>query len=81
LATPRYHSKWTMKIATWKINSVRRRLSPVVDWLTADRPDLLWFTISRSNGSEDVPLIFSIAQVVLFLAWAEVHFNFSCRPV
>ena len=30
-----------MKIATWNINSVRRRLSLVVDWLTANQPDVL----------------------------------------
>jgi exodeoxyribonuclease-3 len=30
-----------MKIATWNINSVRRRLPLVVDWLGANKPDVL----------------------------------------
>ena len=30
-----------MKIATWNINSVRRRLPLVVDWLQANQPDVL----------------------------------------
>jgi exodeoxyribonuclease-3 len=30
-----------MRIATWNINSVRRRLPLVVDWLTANEPDVL----------------------------------------
>jgi exodeoxyribonuclease-3 len=30
-----------MKIATWNINSVRRRLPLVVEWLDANRPDVL----------------------------------------
>src|SRR5437879_4827198 len=30
-----------MKIATWNINSVRRRLPLVVEWLNANRPDAL----------------------------------------
>ena len=30
-----------MRIATWNINSVRRRLPLVVDWLTANKPDVL----------------------------------------
>ena len=37
----RYHRKVTMKIATWNINSVRRRLPLVVDWLKANQPDVL----------------------------------------
>src|ERR1039457_3372601 len=30
-----------MRIATWNINSVRRRMSLVVDWLAANKPDVL----------------------------------------
>ncbi|MGC9952297.1 MAG: exodeoxyribonuclease III [Bryobacteraceae bacterium] len=30
-----------MRIATWNINSVRRRLPLVVDWLAANKPDVL----------------------------------------
>ncbi|HUE01455.1 MAG TPA: hypothetical protein VMR62_17920 [Bryobacteraceae bacterium] len=30
-----------MRIATWNINSVRRRLPLVLDWLTANKPDVL----------------------------------------
>src|SRR5262249_27450263 len=30
-----------MKIATWNINSVRRRLPLVLEWLAANRPDVL----------------------------------------
>ena len=30
-----------MRIATWNVNSVRRRLSLVVDWLAANKPDVL----------------------------------------
>ncbi len=40
-AITRYHSKCTMRIATWNINSVRRRLPLVLDWLTASKPDVL----------------------------------------
>ena len=30
-----------MKIATWNVNSVRARLPNVMDWLTANKPDIL----------------------------------------
>jgi len=30
-----------MRIATWNINSVRRRLPLVLDWLSANKPDVL----------------------------------------
>jgi exodeoxyribonuclease-3 len=30
-----------MKIATYNVNSIRRRLPIVLDWLTAHKPDVL----------------------------------------
>jgi exodeoxyribonuclease III len=39
--TARYHSKWAMRVATWNINSVRRRLPLLLDWLAANQPDVL----------------------------------------
>ena len=41
-----------MKIATWNINSVRRRLPLVVDWLTANRPDALCLQETKVQDSE-----------------------------
>jgi exodeoxyribonuclease-3 len=41
-----------MKIATWNINSVRRRLPLVVDWLAAHRPDVLCLQETKVQDSE-----------------------------
>jgi exodeoxyribonuclease-3 len=41
-----------MKIATWNINSVRRRLSLVVDWLTANQPDVLCLQETKVQDSD-----------------------------
>ena len=30
-----------MKIATWNVNSIRRRLPLILEWLTVNRPDVL----------------------------------------
>ena len=32
---------YTMKIATWNINSIRRRLPLLLDWLSTHNPDVL----------------------------------------
>ena len=41
-----------MKIATWNINSVRRRLPLVLDWLAAHRPDVLCLQETKCQDSE-----------------------------
>jgi exodeoxyribonuclease-3 len=41
-----------MKIATWNINSVRRRLPLVVDWLALHRPDVLCLQETKVQDSE-----------------------------
>jgi len=41
-----------MRIATWNINSVRRRLSLVLDWLAANHPDVLCLQETKCPDSE-----------------------------
>src|SRR5437763_11694824 len=41
-----------MKIATWNINSVRRRLPLVIDWLGQHRPDVLCLQETKVQDSE-----------------------------
>jgi exodeoxyribonuclease-3 len=41
-----------MKLATWNINSIRRRLPLVVDWLSANRPDVLCLQETKVQDSE-----------------------------
>ena len=41
-----------VKIATWNINSIRRRLDLVVDWLAANRPDILCLQETKVQDSE-----------------------------
>src|SRR5436190_1827947 len=44
-----------MKIATWNINSVRRRLPLVVEWLRQNRPDVLCLQETKTPDP-DFPL-------------------------
>lgn len=48
----RYHANCRMRIATWNINSVRRRLPLVIDWLSANRPDVLCLQETKVPDSE-----------------------------
>src|SRR5215831_5548952 len=41
-----------MKIATWNINSIRRRLTLVLDWLVANKPDVLCLQETKVQDSE-----------------------------
>src|SRR5579864_8518035 len=41
-----------MRIATWNINSVRRRLPLVLDWLTANKPDVLCLQETKVQDSD-----------------------------
>ena len=41
-----------MKIATWNINSVRRRLPLVIEWLHANRPDALCLQETKVQDSD-----------------------------
>ena len=41
-----------MKIATWNINSIRRRLPLVLDWLAHNRPDVLCLQETKVQDSE-----------------------------
>src|SRR5689334_7749930 len=41
-----------MKIATWNINSVRRRLPLVLDWLAANQPDALCLQETKCQDAE-----------------------------
>src|SRR5690348_4727819 len=50
-----------MKIATWNINSVRRRLPLVVDWLSANRPDVLCLQETKTPDAEFPALAFLAA--------------------
>jgi hypothetical protein len=50
--TARYHSKWPMRVGTWNINSVRRRLPLVLDWLAANQPDVLCLQETKVQDNE-----------------------------
>ena len=41
-----------MRLATWNINSIRRRLPLVLDWLAANRPDVLCLQETKVHDSE-----------------------------
>ncbi len=41
-----------MKIATWNINSVRRRLALVLDWLASNQPDVLCLQETKVQDSD-----------------------------
>ena len=41
-----------IKIATWNINSVRRRLPLVIDWLAANQPDVLCLQETKVQDSD-----------------------------
>ena len=41
-----------MKIATWNINSIRRRMPLVLDWLAANQPDVLCMQETKVQDSE-----------------------------
>ncbi|HWR35829.1 MAG TPA: exodeoxyribonuclease III, partial [Clostridia bacterium] len=41
-----------MKIATWNINSIRRRLTAVLDWLEVNRPDVMCLQETKVQDSE-----------------------------
>jgi exodeoxyribonuclease-3 len=41
-----------MKIATWNINSIRRRLPQVTDWLAANQPDVLCLQETKVQDGE-----------------------------
>ncbi len=41
-----------MKIATWNINSIRRRVPPVLDWLKVNQPDVLCLQETKVQDSE-----------------------------
>ena len=50
-----------MKIATWNINSVRRRLPLVLDWLTLHQPDVLCLQETKVQDHEFPILAFEAA--------------------
>jgi len=50
-----------MKIATWNINSIRRRLDLVMDWLAANQPDVLCLQETKVQDSEFPALVFQSA--------------------
>src|SRR5579859_3656630 len=41
-----------MKIASWNINSVRRRLPLALDWLAANKPDVLCLQETKVQDSD-----------------------------
>ncbi|HYZ83297.1 MAG TPA: exodeoxyribonuclease III [Bryobacteraceae bacterium] len=41
-----------MKIATWNINSIRRRLPLLLDWLQANRPDVMCLQETKVQDSD-----------------------------
>ena len=41
-----------MRIATWNINSIRRRLTLVLDWLAANQPDVLCLQETKVQDSD-----------------------------
>src|SRR5215470_16806847 len=47
-----------MKIATWNINSIRRRMPLVLDWLAANQPDVLCLQETKVQDSEFPAAIF-----------------------
>jgi len=47
-----------MQVATWNINSIRRRLDLVLDWLTARHPDVLCLQETKVLDSEFPVLAF-----------------------
>jgi exodeoxyribonuclease-3 len=42
----------SMKIATWNINSIRRRLPLLLDWLEANRPDVMCLQETKVQDSD-----------------------------
>src|SRR2546430_413244 len=42
----------SMKIATWNVNSIRRRLPLVLDWLKRHEPDVLCLQETKVQDSE-----------------------------
>jgi len=50
-----------MKVATWNINSIRRRLDLVVDWLNENKPDVLCLQETKVPDAEFPALIFQSA--------------------
>jgi exodeoxyribonuclease-3 len=47
-----------MKIATWNINSIRRRLDLVIAWLEENKPDVLCLQETKVQDSEFPALVF-----------------------
>ena len=47
-----------MRVATWNINSVRRRLPRILDWLAANKPDVLCLQETMAPDSEFPAAIF-----------------------
>lgn len=50
-----------MKIATWNINSIRRRLDLVLDWLSRHQPDVLCLQETKVQDHEFPALAFQAA--------------------
>jgi len=50
-----------VKIATWNINSVRRRMQLVVDWLEANQPDVLCLQETKVPDNEFPVMAFQAA--------------------
>lgn len=52
------HQSWqkfmakTLKIATWNVNSIRSRLTHVIDWLRANNPDVLCLQETKVQDAE-----------------------------
>jgi hypothetical protein len=49
---PRYDSIVSVKIATWNINSIRRRIPLVLEWLAHHQPDALCLQETKVQDSE-----------------------------
>lgn len=50
-----------MKIASWNINSLRKRQGPLLDWLTRDRPDVVCLQETKCSDDQFPELALSAA--------------------
>jgi exodeoxyribonuclease-3 len=41
-----------MKIATWNVNSIRKRMPLLLDWLTQNAPDIMCVQETKVQDSE-----------------------------
>jgi len=56
---------WRMKIATYNVNSIRRRLPIVLDWLSTHQPDVFCLQETKVQDSEFPAMPFARRAITL----------------